>query len=1404
MSLKEASPEQSIGRDPKSKRNSGLFAFFKWFKPSASRESIDVEPQISSSTSSDSLNSIHSAGTVASFSFVPASAYKKCVSEKCIAPGPETDTYKARLKQRDKRRENDKNLTLRKKYNLFFHRDTLQHPITVDEENSKSLPLMTRGVMEIDEEPKVHRRTNSESSKIRKSGYTHVKGKRKAPQPPMSKTGQDGMSTASLRRTKRLAPAPPPVDKIIETLQDEQVVCNDYLKLDHGYLRPVRDTGSISPVPDKAYELLSTSPKLAAEAPVSPRPWYKRNTIKDSVSSKKDKADHKYEPIERLPEVPFSRNSTLDLTIEDKKKEEKRKSGMSFLTNISELDREAYEIVRNKDKDKNLEEMPEFMRPKEEKGSTDSWVSPKRRSARDLIAKFNAITNVTKVTVFGASQKDTKFFGKQTSLDDAKRRQEFLLETHKKRIDEIDKKNTPLAKSESSKSVTQKPDTPKFERKSWVCRKCNLENEYWRIICHVCSSIKPYFDDFSSSSKGESKIQVKASSPLVVKKEKSPPQKFDIERSKTQIGFSALASYNKPKIERTVLGEEQSQKELDTKKEEREKLKRMLIEMKNSLPKRKSHVLLKQNSRKSIIVENSEVGEEIKESGSTEGIGEKSSGSEENITKESDISKGTETVEIEKTQEEKIAEILIGTTQTIYENIKIRKTENPKPLKVSSSVQTSAVVKQVVPGSSLNNLIKSQSKNNHYELMRPKDFENIYSDTNAKSAAKIYANLARNDELSLFFNVPKTLKYTNNGSKTVNHTDTIEINRLLKKLESSISKGELVQASDYAKELAQLRVSCSVIRQKAVVPSLGEKKIRVEMYVEDKVSHRGPFSVEVSQDQTVAQLKLQIEKEYEIPAAFQKWILGKELVTDDKTTLRDHNVTTEGCPVFLYLVAPDGKGITVQKANSKIDIKNLPSTSRLSILVDEAEKKKTSEMIDITTKQTGSTQKAPKENEDSKSEQKTIDHVPKIINVIRKGSEPSSKPEKTHEKIDLLPTTSRDKLEKIITVKPSMEVKPIIQYVFPTIQNSYQTEAVPENPKTLTKEKEKPTSTNLQSSTGTASSSIATFATEPAKIPDTSPIPPKAEIEATVEYESTTLKPSTDWECHLCTLLNPSTSNVCAVCATVRLNKPKPTEANVIRETAKADMTYLQLVHLDNADLVENAYPFECMICFAEIAPREGCTLRECLHQFCKGCLAHTIEFAEEAAVECPYRDNVYSCNIALQDREVKALVEPQVYERHLAKSMAQAENKIDKTFHCKTPDCKGWCIFEDNVNEFRCPVCKNVNCLTCQAIHMGMNCKRYQEQMTSSSENDTEAKRTKKMLEEMVKNGEAIECPTCKVILMKKWGCDWLRCSMCKTEICWVTRGPRWGPAGKGDTSGGCQCGVNGVKCHPKCNYCH
>ena len=37
--------------------------------------------------------------------------------------------------------------------------------------------------------------------------------------------------------------------------------------------------------------------------------------------------------------------------------------------------------------------------------------------------------------------------------------------------------------------------------------------------------------------------------------------------------------------------------------------------------------------------------------------------------------------------------------------------------------------------------------------------------------------------------------------------------------------------------------------------------------------------------------------------------------------------------------------------------------------------------------------------------------------------------------------------------------------------------------------------------------------------------------------------------------------------------------------------------------------------------------------------------------------------------------------------------------------------------------------------------------------------------------------CPGCKAFIEREDGCDWMLCTSCKTEICWATKGRRWGP---------------------------
>jgi len=76
------------------------------------------------------------------------------------------------------------------------------------------------------------------------------------------------------------------------------------------------------------------------------------------------------------------------------------------------------------------------------------------------------------------------------------------------------------------------------------------------------------------------------------------------------------------------------------------------------------------------------------------------------------------------------------------------------------------------------------------------------------------------------------------------------------------------------------------------------------MYVEDRTSYNGPVQVNVKPTFTLAELKAQIQCEFEIPVDVQRWILGKSLAEDDQSTLESHGINKSGQNIYLYLVAP--------------------------------------------------------------------------------------------------------------------------------------------------------------------------------------------------------------------------------------------------------------------------------------------------------------------------------------------------------------------------------------------------------------------------------------------------------------------------------------------------------------------
>ncbi|XP_061640291.1 ranBP-type and C3HC4-type zinc finger-containing protein 1 isoform X2 [Phyllopteryx taeniolatus] len=262
--------------------------------------------------------------------------------------------------------------------------------------------------------------------------------------------------------------------------------------------------------------------------------------------------------------------------------------------------------------------------------------------------------------------------------------------------------------------------------------------------------------------------------------------------------------------------------------------------------------------------------------------------------------------------------------------------------------------------------------------------------------------------------------------------------------------------------------------------------------------------------------------------------------------------------------------------------------------------------------------------------------------------------------------------------------------------------------------------------------------------------------------------------------------------------KPRPHQRLKVQKS-KRRLNYLQLLQTDDLNIVPTTSETNCPICFCALEPGTGVVLRECLHTFCRECLRGTIMNCQDAEVSCPEQ-----CDMKLVDREIKALLTEQEHERFLERRLLVAERRLEHTFHCRTPNCRGWCIYEDGVNQFHCQLCGQVSCIICRAIHEDMNCKEYQEELRIRAENDEPAQKTQQLLKLLLQSGKAMNCPKCNIVFQKRDGCDWLHCSVCRTEICWVTKQARWGPNGRGDTSGGCKCRVNNQRCHPNCVNCH
>lgn len=214
--------------------------------------------------------------------------------------------------------------------------------------------------------------------------------------------------------------------------------------------------------------------------------------------------------------------------------------------------------------------------------------------------------------------------------------------------------------------------------------------------------------------------------------------------------------------------------------------------------------------------------------------------------------------------------------------------------------------------------------------------------------------------------------------------------------------------------------------------------------------------------------------------------------------------------------------------------------------------------------------------------------------------------------------------------------------------------------------------------------------------------------------------------------------------------------------------TVPKLMELENLEYVETREIFVCAICLMDIEPGDGLMLKNCLHEYCKGCLSRTIETSDDVEIRCPFvAEDGNHCEGILKDSEMRALITPAIYDAHLIKSLQLAEAIIKDSFHCKSPDCPGWAEII-GAKTFLCQICDKTNCIECKAIHEGRTCQDYYYEINADARKARDEGLTEAQVKELIRGKQAQACPRCGVIIQKTAGCNHMTCSRCKSEFQW------------------------------------
>jgi hypothetical protein len=166
--------------------------------------------------------------------------------------------------------------------------------------------------------------------------------------------------------------------------------------------------------------------------------------------------------------------------------------------------------------------------------------------------------------------------------------------------------------------------------------------------------------------------------------------------------------------------------------------------------------------------------------------------------------------------------------------------------------------------------------------------------------------------------------------------------------------------------------------------------------------------------------------------------------------------------------------------------------------------------------------------------------------------------------------------------------------------------------------------------------------------------------------------------------------------------------------------------------------------------------LPRCGHSYCADCFTAQCTAATDTGfpLRCLDCDTVFSLD------NLKDGLSARQFEDILAGSYAAYVRTHPTVFqNCPTPDCQHIFRASDDGLVVVCAGCSAAVCTTCRTLnHKDLTCEEFKD---LKKEGVLAFERWKR------KNGVK-NCPTCRVPIEKRYGCNHMECTSCRSHICW------------------------------------